>query len=704
MSSLECSTVTATLCNNDMNEQSSDTLDPCAFPLEGDQQRILPNLALHSRIDGPCFSLEVTASREGAELVIQKMRVVGRSLDGIARAAYTFTARIDRYGADKLAPLLRYAPSTKDPQFLYGIFQATEAHSVGDWSVEPLQGEAPGASWEIQPIVPAFEDFCKDVGALSRDFIVSPRGVDDCREKLEMRLSGWGESVELRVMTRVGDEPKLFAPTTTFRVLLPNNSQRTLEESSQQVKGLLEDMARAYIDQGVDGVIQFLSTQSFTVLYEDEAHDRRKRASWCQHGGCWVAARGEISAPWMQARIRYKIDADRARLAVHSTEPLNHPLVDLRISAGQERKALAASQIRAIFALIDCLRHQRWTPRNRFETRVLECLSASTATQSSLEQGSQSRVPSHEALQSLVIAGESFPCQPDAFFTPDVWLQLRNDPRCFAPSLAVSENTTITEAVQGAQWITLELSPALRRKRPELYSTVRIYHRRDGTIKVHATNDLGLSITGSTTRNSQSMLHTLRDVGDAIYRALVGQQHFGWYVMNDAVRSITERGGREDATDFAAINVPVAVDATAKTCVATAGRLASLLLRGGDYGLKCALAPRGEGPWQLTVLSAELRGSVGITITESGISELRFGYTPVSPARGIDGSVEVGTLRCHTPGGSKVSHETLLLCVRSYFRERMSPEASMATNPAALVFQNISRLLRGDGFEAVTCT
>jgi hypothetical protein len=189
------------------------------------------------------------------------------------------------------------------------------------------------------------------------------------------------------------------------------------------------------------------------------------------------------------------------------------------------------------------------------------------------------------------------------------------------------------------------------------------------------------------------------DVCDALLEAFVNQQYIGWHLMYDVIKSVTVPGPGIDRHGLVLHNLPTDIDQSGRKSVETAGRISSLLLRGGDYGLTCHLSPEAYNLWRLTVQSTQLRGAVDIIFDSSAISEMRFRYTSQATIDKQITWIELGTLKRHRTKHLQPNYDDLIFCIRSYFRDRLTPEASSATHPEISVFKNIANLLRAEGFE-----
>jgi hypothetical protein len=677
-----------------MNETCSDSVGSLAPVFEHPSQHILPHLALHSCIEGPCFSLEVSGVREGHELLIQHMRVIGKSLDGATKAVYVFSARIDAIGVEKLTPLLVEIRATRDTQLLYKIFQATQGHSSGDWSIEEPVYENHVQATPLLTIIPSFEEFSKDVGVLSRAFWCPRTGPTDYHEKFEGRLAGWGEFLELRTLVRSALIPSRFITTGFYKVLLPDDPQRSAETSFLQTKQLLSEIALVYRNAGESGLAKFISEYKLTTICDQQYQESHVGIDF---GPNAISSRSETDTSLSGVSLRFSIHSTGAHAALYSQNNSAHPLVDISIDPGPRAKALSAAQVRCCLGLIDCITLQRWTPSNRYERRALVALSlCCTSTQLS-DGASQTATPNADTLESIGIKASSLPSPPETFFTKEVLRAIHDDPGCVVPKEARTDMHVVTEALKGARWMALALSPNLRFNRPELFSELTLFHLADGTLKVHAHSDLGFSVHGITQLSNNSGTTNLRSLADELYSAFSEQSQVGWSLVYDTIQRISGSANRTTAAGMTAHNLPAALDETDRKSVATAGRLAFVLLRGGDYRLKCVLSPSSKKLWRLTVSSEELRGAVDVLFNAYVVTEIRFRH--IAAAAGSRPSWHhLGTIRSQNTDGNPLSHEILLTCLRSYFRDRISPQASFISNPEQLVFEKIARLVHPEGF------
>ncbi len=683
-----------------MNDQLPDTAEPLLSEVKEGPSGILPQLTMTSCIEGPCFSLEVTARREYATLVIQRMRVIARSLEGIGRAAYVFSARIDAAGVQKLAPLLVHIHSVKDMQFLQKILQATEGHSAGYWSIEPLDVAVTDSSCGLLHLIPSFEDFCKDIGVLSREFWCPRHQGQQCDEKLEARISGGGEFVELRIFARTRGHDSWDTMTHYWKALLPDEPCRSLNDSFRQVKLLLEEFARAYTACGSAGIYKRLSAHNLTAVHGSYGQQEGQTVvNLDDRDGLVLPDIGTIAVPSIRASIRYQISPENADISLYSDNSPERSLVDIHVSPSQTGKIMGASHIRCCLGLFKCLRDQRWTPINRFEQRSVQKLVPQPSSAITSAQPLKTGGHSEDALCSVAVSATTRPARPEVFLTTEGCRQLMDNPNCHVPDQARSDPDFVEEALKGCQWIRIELIYNLRRQRPELFSNLTIFRFPDGSLKIHASSDLGFSLTGVTAGDTDQATHTSFDVCDALCQTLADQQHSGWHLMYDVLRTVALPRSGIDRHSLVMHNLPASIDESTHKSVEAAGRIASLLLRGGDYGLTCHLSLEAYNLWRLTVQSAQLRGAVDIIFDSSTISEMRFRYTSQVEIDRQTTWIELGTLKQQRTKHQQLNYDELIFCIRSYFRDRLTPEASSATNPESSVFKNIASLLRAEGFE-----
>lgn len=682
-----------------MNESSTDQLTSIDFPPSVQGTRGLPRLALQSSVQGPCFSLEVVALREGADLRIEQMRVVGSSLDGVPRVAYTFTEAIDAAGVTKLAPLLVQISATNDPLFLSKLIQATEGHSVGEWSAEALtDGIAYGSS--LRPIIPPFEAFAKDVGILSREFTCRSFQRANFSEMLEARIATWGEFIELRTWTSRETFGSRFVPVDLVKVLLPADENRALHQSYVEAKRLVEDIAKAHSMGGFEAVCKFLAEHNLTVIQVSTCDmGGPLKISSVAVGGQLIAACSEVPAPGMEAFVRYHLNERSADIQLCSESAVQKPLVELRISSGDDNKSLSATHIRCIVGLVDCLRSQRWKPETRYERILLEKLLLLPVAEVADREPSRGKTPSEEALASLSYTAIAYPSDPESFFSPEVHRHLKADPRCFISNHGNSDPLIVSEALKGARWIAIELAPQIRRRNPHQFWKLELFYLSDDTLRVRAVNDLGGSVQVTTGRFSQTKSdHSRQYLGDLLYRALTDQELSGWTVLYDSIQAIATPDCEDHLGDVVVRHLPDVTDEVARQGVERAGRIAFLLLRGGDYGLKCGLALADGHQVQLSSYSTDLRGAVDIVLEGSTVTELRFYH--IEKGLVIPGALweRVGTLRCSESAKHPLPDSALVRSIRSYFRDRLGPEASVGARPEGDTFWQIARTLEREGF------
>jgi hypothetical protein len=645
------------------------------------------------------------AVRDGDELNIQRMQVVGRSLEGVNWVVYTFTEKIDVEGVNKLTPLLLDIKSTNDPQFLLKVLQVTEGHSSGDWSCAPLEVFSSARFLDIPPIIPSFEVFARDVGILSREFWYPRRLDPECNEKIEARLSSRGEFVEVRLLVRHGELNAPYFVDQQLKVLLRDDADKPLEASYRQARQLLKDVVRSYIDDGEAGVVRFLSVQKLTAIHRSNSAWSRKHESVCNDlRGGMIPDQGECSAQLLGAVVRYRILSDRAEIRLHSNDQsAGFCFVEIDVVSKHQGQELSASDVRFSIELIESLCSQCWEPFDRINKRVCEKLLLCPPERDASRQWEQNTTTREEALSSLMVTAASRPSWPETFFTSDGLRLLMGDRRCFMSKDVCSDVRIVREAVRGAQWVSIELADYLKRARPELFSKVTIFRHPHRGLKVYASNALGLSISGSTRIDDSSRADCECQIGDAVHRAFTDQERFGWYHLYEMIRSIAEPADQAEAGVFEAMHIPEVLQKGDCTSVEVAGRLAALLMRGGDSGLTCALAPQSDGCWRLTASSLELRSAVVVVLAKSLLKEIHFRYMPKGLAETQHMWLEVGALQCQRLVSIDRGQEMLLRCIRSYFRDQNTPEASVTSHPEARAFRNIASLLKEQGFKVASC-
>lgn len=668
-----------------MNDTVSPPSDADEFGPSAQYVASLPEVKLHSRIDGPCFVLEVEGRKAEGRLSIDRMRVVGSSVDGVARAAYTFEGRLDPLGVVQLSPLLTHRTATRDVQFLAGVLQATECFSASDWKAAELQAASPAG---IRSVIPSFEEFCADPGLLSRNFF-SERFVEggSC-ERLEAQISGAGEFVEVRLLAESHRGGGAWLLKDYFKALLPSNPGRSVSAVYDQVRQLLESATGEWLRRGRDGIeAYFLAQKCDVICRRRQGGDPLSESD--VGGAALVQDCGETIIPSARLRLRYQIAPGWARVSVESGSGIGSSSAEITFNCDKRSKALSASQVRCVVGLLRCVVQQRWAPQNEFEAFMLGRL-----------QGNSTRSATHApgSMQALEISIVGLMADATRFFSEKGCQLLADEGRCVEDKQALSSPKVLLAILSGAQVFALTLSESMACKRPELFVRLTLLHRADGSLQVVASSGLGAEVTATLRVAEDPLDSSKRATCDRLYEVFSNQYRDDWSAVYNTIKGLAAATGGDS---FSTSLLPTCLDFGSKINVEIAGRLAYLLTRGRDQGMRCSLTKAGEAAIQLSALSLDLGAAVEVEIDEAEVVQVRFLHQSQKGGLGSARWSELGVVRRKPSCVRREVLAEIVSCLRTFFRDPNGAEATVHASPAATVFREVVGRLAHEGFVRV---
>jgi hypothetical protein len=664
-----------------MNDTGAYVLDDAESAISPDDVTALPEVRLNARIEGPCFVLQVEGKKVEGELLIQHMRVIGSSIDGVPRVAYTFQGPIDALGVAQLSPLLTQITTTGDVQFLKGIFQTTESFATADWKAEPLQPVTPAG---IRSVVPTFEAFCGDPGLLSRDFWCVRNLEDDSSERLEAQISGAGEFVEVRLFVEGSKGQDIWLLRDYFKALLPSEPGRSVTTSYGLASKLLEATAREWASVGRGGIEAVFSEWRCDVL--KRGHEEGQLRTRASGGVVVISDSGGCEIPSIGLRLRYQITPEWAQVSVESQVGIGSSRAEIRVTHEKRAKGLSASQVRCVIGLLSCIAQQRWVPENEFEAYMLERLQGHRTPNGSYAPGS---------MQALELSIAYTMTDPATFFSKEATLLLASDKRCEEEPQALASPKLLLDVLRGAQVLALTLAESVARRRPELFSGLVLAQWPDGSVHVACTSRLGGEMSAILLLSKDSTVQSKTVICDLLYEAFANQEQRDWFTVCETIRRFAVVPGGSPTVKAHPTSL---LDSGLRASVTTAGRLAYLLSRGRDTGMQCALSTTEGGKVKLCAFSFELCAAVEVVFDRAQLLSLRFLHQPEREGHGPVRWSELGVLQrpLGCLGGGPL--DEVVSCARSFFRDPHGTEAAMHASPAGRVFQQIVERLAPEGF------